>query len=735
MANTSLLKMIITGDIRGLNNELKKGLTGIKDFSKKAGNAFRSTQIHVANLQSAIAAIGVGATIRYLVRARLSIDSIESSFRVAAGSASAGAKEFAFVRSESQRLGLELESTARSYSSFLAAAKGTNLEGKLAQDIFTSVVETMTALGRGSEVTEGALRALEQMVSKGNVQAEELRGQLGERLPGAFQIAARAMGVTTQKLNDMLDRGEVLAEDLLPKLARELHATFGEQAAARSGGLQAELNRLKTAIFEIATSPDLNGFTDSLRDLRETLQDPQIREGLNSLLQGLVKVSEVTVKSGTVFSHIAQGLGIRAGQILNPQLDDEIRQVRNEIEALQKQSNAAPGFLKSAFSFVGIETVDDKIANLNVRLETLLAQQRELNSFTQSPAGQTATEEQPFAPDVPGAGGGSSADEKAQEKIAAFVQALKDEQVAIGATTSELIRYELEKLGANDATILHAQAIAMETQVRQTAADVAVQQTEREQELLDARYESMMADQDLINQLSQLIELERMDGVEKEQTIALAKLSAEATDEQRAAVAQLAAELYELEQSQKNSNDAMKQFADQAARNMQDTLADFLFDPFDKGLDGMVKGFADAMRRMVAEAAAAQILKTVFPEGAGSFFSSFFHSGGIAGSGSGRHSVNPMAFIGAPKYHGGGVAGLASNETPAILELGEEILTRQDPRHRFNGGGQGDMNLSLNLIDDPDRIGQTLAGPAGEKALTVMISRNPAKFRKLLQVN
>ena len=48
-------------------------------------------------------------------------------------------------------------------------------------------------------------------------------------------------------------------------------------------------------------------------------------------------------------------------------------------------------------------------------------------------------------------------------------------------------------------------------------------------------------------------------------------------------------------------------YAEQAARNMQDTFADFLFDPFQDGIKGMLKGFIDVIRRMVAEAAAAKI--------------------------------------------------------------------------------------------------------------------------------
>jgi hypothetical protein len=48
--------------------------------------------------------------------------------------------------------------------------------------------------------------------------------------------------------------------------------------------------------------------------------------------------------------------------------------------------------------------------------------------------------------------------------------------------------------------------------------------------------------------------------------------------------------------------------------------------------------------------------------------------------------VPALAFTGAPRLHDGGVLGLRSNEVPAILERGEEVLTRDDPRHRMNAG-------------------------------------------------
>lgn len=70
------------------------------------------------------------------------------------------------------------------------------------------------------------------------------------------------------------------------------------------------------------------------------------------------------------------------------------------------------------------------------------------------------------------------------------------------------------------------------------------------------------------------------------------------------------------------TNKAMDEFAKEAARNIQDSFADFLFDPFANGLDGMVDGFAKTLQRMAAEAASAQILSQI-----GSWASSYTGSG------------------------------------------------------------------------------------------------------------
>ena len=110
------------------------------------------------------------------------------------------------------------------------------------------------------------------------------------------------------------------------------------------------------------------------------------------------------------------------------------------------------------------------------------------------------------------------------------------------------------------------------------------------------------------------------------------------------------------------------------------------------------------------------------------------HTGGVVGQERtfGRR-VPEAAFLGAPRYHGGGVAGFAPDEVPAILKRNEEVLTESDPRHRFNlgsgdGGGEGggpEMTRNI-LVMDPSELANAMAGPAGEKMVINHIRRNAA---------
>ena len=154
----------------------------------------------------------------------------------------------AFLDALADRAGADILVLTRRYTNFLAAAKTTNLTLSQTESVFENVVVAGSVLGRSTDDINGALRALEQILSKGKVQAEELRGQLGERLPGAFQILEKALGLASGELNELLEVGGVLSVEALPALAQGLEDTFNLDTIDRVETLASAQARLTNEI-------------------------------------------------------------------------------------------------------------------------------------------------------------------------------------------------------------------------------------------------------------------------------------------------------------------------------------------------------------------------------------------------------------------------------------------------------------------------------------------------------
>lgn len=72
-----------------------------------------------------------------------------------------------------------------------------------------------------------------------------------------------------------------------------------------------------------------------------------------------------------------------------------------------------------------------------------------------------------------------------------------------------------------------------------------------------------------------------------------------------------------LSDTAKEATDDLSEFAVQAARNMQDAMAEFLFEPFKDGVDGMLKSFGTMVQKLIANAVAADLAKRLFGKAGG----------------------------------------------------------------------------------------------------------------------
>ncbi|HAI1310968.1 TPA: tape measure protein, partial [Escherichia coli] len=179
-----------------------------------------------------------------------------------------------FVKNLANNTGVDQIETLSSFAKFSAGAGDMNADQK--ESLFSNVIGTSRLMGLSTDEINGILKAFEQMASKGKIQAEELRGQLGDRMAGAFQLFARSLGMTTEELDKAMKDGKVLSKDVLPKVSAEMGRMID-----KAGGWEKIINSTQTQLGRLSNSWNNNlalmfdgsqeGLTDFTRSLTNLL--------------------------------------------------------------------------------------------------------------------------------------------------------------------------------------------------------------------------------------------------------------------------------------------------------------------------------------------------------------------------------------------------------------------------------------------------------------------------------
>lgn len=733
-----------------------KGATLLGGISGKAG-------IAVAGYLTASTAMNSG---KALLDSAVGFDKIAKSLEAVTGSSAEAGQEFGFVRSEASRMGLSLREAAAGYTQLMAASKGTALEGEQTQQVFSAVSKASSALGLSAYETNGALLAIGQMMSKGTVQSEELRGQLGERLPGAFNIAARAMGVSTAELGKMLDAGKVISDEFLPKFATELDKTFGN---ARFDGLQNNINRLSTAwdLFKKTLADDFpfNSAIKALSSLMEQSTNAQV------VLDIRGKIKNGTLGQATAEELQAGHDALVAEMQYSPNLQGQFKQTIQQVNQAQVElDNRTNEFIRSAGDSAQRMAVNSSLKARDLFKASSVAEDGGITSGIGAGAalagigtaegfrgirGSTAEE--------------TAADEKANKALAAsnLEVAISDAKRAqdTNALRVAMVQQRMEQQGesrdiaeqivqnqlyveSQRAGISAANSVAkaeetkrqageryietlkaeieegrlsageggLHKEIRTALAKVTSDQAAETERLVRIKYQEAEADKwlaqgqalerkartDLIalrnstgeaERLAQLAEGMRLQGATNEEIARQIELERQLGQvrEQFPGIGQQEAMSLALRGSEaqrklaeltEKNTDSLSEYAKRAAQNMESAFAAFLFDPFKAGAKGMAQSFGETVRRMLADAASAQLMQALFGKNADM-------AGGLLGS----------AFSSLGGLFGGGSSAPTPISNPGPLAIGVDafayphanggIMTAQGPLplHRYASGG------------------------------------------------
>lgn len=414
MSNLASAATLAVGPLSGIGARIT-ALTSIANRSNLAMVGL------IAGITGAGVVIGKFST--GAIQTAIQLDKVRARLLAVTGSTTEAAAEFEKIRTLSDATGTELISVANGYAKIAAASQGTALEGKAAAQVFEDVLFGAAQFRTGTQELNGVLKAFEQIMSKGIVQSEELRGQLGDRLVGAFNIAAQSMGVTTEELNKMLKSGKVMSDEFLPKFAAAFRKAVGADQVRRVTGLQASMNRFANSqtafnaafdetfgiskLFENAVQSltgAVNFFADNMKVLGLAaasatgallvLAGPRILSGL-VLMGRAIKTATVFMfgfntaimanplggfltiitRVGAALAGAAAGFGLASSAMANADTQQQrlIDTVDQYIEAQQRQRQSA-----AETTSVLRKQVEDQIQSLQ---NGLLQAQRDFDKF------------------------------------------------------------------------------------------------------------------------------------------------------------------------------------------------------------------------------------------------------------------------------------------------------------------------------------------------------------------
>ena len=291
------------------------------------------------------------------------------------------AENLAYVERLSKDYSQDLIGLTENFAKFHAACDKTNLSLEQQKDVFEALTKAAAYYHMSADQTNDMTLAITQMMSKGKVTSEELRRQLGNSLPGAFNLMAAAIGVTTAQLEDMMKKGEVISSEALPRFAAMLNTVTKN---ADFDSLQMSINRLKNTWTNFVQSSGaenvFQGIIDGADSVLQTISKniKLIASAIKGLIATILatKVLSYLEKRGQQY-FIGLEKGLKQAEKSYRKYANDIQQIQDKI-AVNKSTGAVTPNRKAA-AIVSKKDLDNMIA-YNQELARLQRTQNTLNN-------------------------------------------------------------------------------------------------------------------------------------------------------------------------------------------------------------------------------------------------------------------------------------------------------------------------------------------------------------------
>jgi tape measure domain-containing protein len=229
----------LRGRLNELNQTVERAKIGSREFKdaqrelaavqREVDRALGQTTLAAKALNvalSGIGALGVGAAVTGFLKGSIQgAAELETTTRKLSATlgAQGAAGALSFARETAETLGLSYRSLSSTFGSFTAAATASGVPLQQQKELFASVAKAGQVLGLTNDGINGTFVALQQIASKGVVSMEELRQQLGERLPIALAATANGLGISQQALIKLVETGKLTSAEFFPAITKGLN--------------------------------------------------------------------------------------------------------------------------------------------------------------------------------------------------------------------------------------------------------------------------------------------------------------------------------------------------------------------------------------------------------------------------------------------------------------------------------------------------------------------------------
>jgi tape measure domain-containing protein len=358
MSTNEEIVVQLRAEIQGFKTQLQQATDAIAKFTEESKNKLKDPINPMNQLKGSVMNLAAGylslqAAVQLVGRAfnqSMKLDSVKSALTAVLGSTELADAQLQQISQTADNLGLNFLDLATSYKNFAAAAISSNQTIGDTDKIFNSVTKAAAVLKLSSEDVKGTLNALGQMFSKGSVNAEELRQQLGERLPGAVALMAAGLGVSTKALNKMLEQGQVTTAAVI-KLAGQLDIAYGDKLTGKVDTLQASVERLNNTFTKGVDTGGLGKFfkfwIDGINQIIESLEHAylavrylgqdfskiEFEQKFKSYLDLVKKINSISISPNTDQKTLIQEQGL-----VNAAIDQNIHMINLAREAYGENS-------------------------------------------------------------------------------------------------------------------------------------------------------------------------------------------------------------------------------------------------------------------------------------------------------------------------------------------------------------------------------------------------------------